>query len=451
MRFRSVLILLLSLIPAIVPVTAGVVRADPSVEHAFPISTSWPPGVQAYLRVEISPTIFNVLYRWGQTVPASSGAYGANVGAPRSSWYLEDQRAGSTDVIAGVLHGNRAMVAEGLKMFRFGLDREALNGSFPGSNWPFHGTAMFLAEAAPALIVLKYSPLSRSFDSEVRRQTARMQLAARHLVQVVHGVGKIDDHTKNHRFYEAALALGSVGVLAGDPALRRWSTRYAREAIHMERADGVMPEDGGHDSGYQALGMAYAGRYLGLVATGQLRGALHSALQRGERWELSRVRADGKINQQGDTRTAGCRERNPEGQCKTTFYATIADALARWAVIAHLTRFQRAAYLVWLQNWKLVPGDVLPPPGLRVQPPDARLGSWLTVSGAGFQPLEIVRIYFGPTFEQRVHCDQTGTFGGHSSEPNAHFPLPDVAPGTHTITARGSQGTVRRTRVTIIG
>lgn len=448
MRFRSVLFVLL-LLTRYGMAGAPVALADSSVEQTYPISATWPHGVQAYLRVETSPTVFNVLYRWGQTVPASNGAYGPNVTAPRSAWYIEYQRAGNTDIIGGVLHGNTAMVGEGLKMFHFGLAREASNGALPGSIWPFHGTAMFLAESAPALIVLEHSPVARSFARELRWESARMRLAARHLIGVVHGVGKIDDHTKNHRFYEAALALGSVGVLAEDPTLRRWSTRYAWKAIHMERPDGVMPEDGGHDSGYQALGMTYAARYLELVAAGPLRVALDAALRRGERWELSRLHVDGTVNQQGDTRTAGCRERNPKGQCKTTFYATISNALARWSVIAHLPRFQRAAYAVWLQNWKLVPGDVLPPPGLRVQPSDARLGSWLTVSGAGFQPLETVRIYFGSTFVQSIHCDQTGTFGGHSSQPNAHFSLPKVAPGTYTITAHGSMGTVRRVRVPV--
>ena len=37
--------------------------------------------------------------------------------------------------------------------------------------------------------------------------------------------------------------------------LVKWPHAYAWDGIAMERANGVMPEDGGHDSGYQALGM----------------------------------------------------------------------------------------------------------------------------------------------------------------------------------------------------
>ena len=247
------------------------------------------------------------------------------------------------------------------------------------------------------------------------------------------------------------MALGATGVLAGDRTLRRWSSLYAAQGVRMQRPDGVMPEDGGHDTGYQALGMVHAARYLELVASGALRTSLFAALQRGEVWEASRVRADGTVNQQGDTRTSGCRERDPAGRCKTTFYAPIFDALARWSVIAGDSRYERLAYRVWLQNWQLVPGDVLPHPGLWADPQQLGSGQWLTVHGAGFQPLEVVRIYFDDRLEQTIPCDQIGSFGGHSPQPNAHFPLPAAGPGLHTITARGSFGTIRDTRITVTG
>jgi hypothetical protein len=115
----------------------------------------------------------------------------------------------------------------------------------------------------------------------------------------------------------------------------------------MERPGGVMPEDGGHDSGYQALGMVSAARYLDLVASGALYHALWLALQRGEAWELSRVRGDGSVDQTGDTRTSDCRERDLLGACKTVFYAPIFSALAHWSRIANDLRYASAAFLVW--------------------------------------------------------------------------------------------------------
>lgn len=300
---------------------------------------------------ERSPAVVGVLYRYGQVDEgAPNGALGPNVTAPRSAWYLEEQRGGATDVIAGTVRDQRDLIAEGLHIFHFGLARQAANGSFPGSAWPFHGTAMFLSEAGPSLIVLQHSSYASQFGSELQWDITRMRKAAYAMIRSVHGPGKIDDPTKNHRRFEAAIALASVGVLAHDTTLRHWSTLYAWQGIHMARPDGVMPEDGGHDSGYQALGMISATRYLELEASGALYRALYDTLRRGEAWELSRVGSDGSINQTGDTRTAGCKETGPSGQCKSVFYAPIFSALARWAAISGSRRFAHAAHQVWVHS-----------------------------------------------------------------------------------------------------
>ncbi len=304
----------------------------------------------AFYRLESSTPVFDVLYRYGQNTPAANGAYGPNTTAPRSDWYLEYQRAGDTDVIAGVLRHDTTLISLGLRMFQFGLARQAANGSFPGSQWPFHGTAMFLSEAAPALAFLQESSYAAQYRTELANQAASMRRAAYFMVHSVGGAGHIDDTTKNHRWFEAAIALGATGLIAHDATLRAWATVYAWRGIHMERPSGVMPEDGGHDSGYQALGMVNACRYFTLLPAGTLRTALFKALQRGEAWELSRVAPNGSVNQRGDTRTAGCRERNPAGQCKTVFYAPIFSTLAHWAVISGNATYARMSHQVWVRS-----------------------------------------------------------------------------------------------------
>jgi len=327
---------------------ARVTLAPPSATH-----TSGPPrGVAGMVSIESSAPVFRVLYQYGQNTPAANGAYGPNISDPASSWYLEYQRAGAIDVLDGVLRPahDSSLIELGLRIFHFGLARQAADGSFPGSAWPFHGTAMFLSEAAPALLALKASSYAAEFAADLRWDTRRMQKAAHFMIRSVGGAGKIDDSTKNHRFYEAALALGATGVLAADRTLVTWSRRYAWHGIHLEQRDGVMPEDGGHDSGYQALGMVNASRYLELLASGHLWQALHAALQHGEAWELSRVRTDGSIDQTGDTRTVGCRENDPTGRCKTVFYDPIFSALAHSAAISGDQRFSRASQLVYLHS-----------------------------------------------------------------------------------------------------
>jgi hypothetical protein len=300
--------------------------------------------------MESTGPVYDVLYKFGENDAAKSGAYGPNVHAPRSAWFLEYQRVGGYDVTAGVVRQDPTLIALGLRILHFGLAREASDGSFPGSYSPFHGTAMFLSEAAPSLVMLQASSFRARFVRELSWQIGGMRRAAHHIESLTGGAGRVDDPTKNHRFYEAAIAFGAVAVLTGDTTLIQWSTGYAWKGIAMESPDGVMPEDGGHDSGYQALGMVNAARYLELVATGKLYAALLGTLSRAESWELSRIGPDGSVNQTGDTRTAGCRERDLTGQCKTVFYAPIYSALAHWARVSGDLRFANAAYLVWRKS-----------------------------------------------------------------------------------------------------
>jgi hypothetical protein len=304
-----------------------------------------------YVKFESSTPVVNVLYRYGHVDPGNAaGALGPNVTAPRNAWYIEEQRGGATDITAGVIRNDPNLIATGLHIFHFGLARQAKDGSFPGTVWPFHGPAMFLSEAGPAMVMLQKSQYASQFAGEIAQQIPLMRKAAYAMVRYVKGAGKIDDPLKNHRRFEAAIALGSVGKLTHDNTLIQWSTKYAWQGIHMQHKDGVMPENGGHDSGYQALGMINASRYLELVATGSLYTSLYHALQIGEAWEIGRVKSDGSINQAGDTRTAGCKETNPEGRCKTVFYAPIYSALARWSAISGDAHYSDVAHLVWVKS-----------------------------------------------------------------------------------------------------
>jgi hypothetical protein len=313
------------------------------------------PGPNALVWLESSTPVVDVLYRYGQAIGAAGGAYGANVRAPRSAWYLEEQRAGAVDIYDGILRDDPGLISEGFHIFHFGLARQAPDGSFPGSAWPFHGTALFLAEAAPALIFLEQSKYASQFQRELHWDIARMQRAVPYMVHEVGGPGRIDDISKNHRRFEAALALGATGLLTGDHTFITWSHLYARQGIRMQLPDGVMPENGGHDSGYQSVGLSYAIQYTVLLSSGSLRSALLEAIRKGETWELSRVRPDGSINQAGDRRTLNCVERGPNGACKSVFAIPIAGALARWSTLNGNERYAAAARSVWARATRSKP------------------------------------------------------------------------------------------------
>lgn len=331
-------------------------------EQPYPISSSLRPGLQDFLRIETSSGVFNVQYHYGHVTPAANGAYLANIAAPRSAWYIEDQRYGDADVIAGVLHDDVSLIRTGLKMFDFGLRREAVEGSFPGSFGLFHGTAMFLAAAVPAMLVLQHwnrltSRMGRSYPKHLAWETSRMDRAARYMLSTWwNKPGHIDDGGKEERFFEGALALDATGYLAHDRFLQLRSRPYAINGMRMTQSTGVWTENGlagrcCHDSSYQGIGLVYGTRYLELMDRTPLYDRVFSAVSKGERWEISRVRSNGTIRTEGDTRTTGCSERSQvTGMCKTTDLEAIFSALMRWGVITGNRHFQNVAEKVWALN-----------------------------------------------------------------------------------------------------
>gem|GEM_PF-704997 len=440
---------------------AGVWAADSHAEQPYPIAPSLPANIRDFLSTEVSGPVFNVEHHYGRIAPASNGAYLDNVKASRHRWFIEDQRYGGVDLIGGILHRDRSLLNTGIRMFDFGLDREARDGSFPGSLGLFHGPAMFLADAGPAFILLKNWRAAKSFLGprglrHLNWEIGRLHDASRHLVHAwYHRSGHIDDGSKEDRFFEAAIALGSVGYLVGDHSLVQKSEVYAREGMRMTRSNGVMPENHGHDSSYQALGLVYATRYLQLMTGQKLFAPLRRDVALGERWLLSRVRRDGSVDRAGDDRTGpGCPEHTNAGACKSVNYQAVASALVRWGVIDKSRTYERRAYLVWLQNWRRQPGDALPKPSLVINPThrtSKQVGyGWpVWVSGTRYLPLEPIRVYFNHRLVGKTVTDQIGSFGGHSPVSPVSFTPPTQRPGVYTITAKGTYGVVRRTKFTI--
>lgn len=352
----------------IATVTAAVVAAGghgtalaDSSEQSYPIASSVPAGVRSFLQVETSSAVFNVQYHYGRVTPAANGAYGTNIVDPPSAWFVEDQRYGDTDVIAGVLHDDMPMIKTGLKMFDFALHREATNGSFPGSQGLFHGTAMFLAAAGPAMLVLdnwyRLPHLSRTFVKHVNWEISRMDRAARYMVDSWWSKpGHIDDGGKEERFFEAAVALASTADLAKDSFLLDRARVYAKNGMRMTEPNGVWTENGVdgrccHDSSYQAMGLVYGTRYLELIAGTPLGHHLYADVAKGEAWEISRVRANGTVNTTGNSRTSGCAERSQlTGKCKTIDLEAVFSALMRWGVLSDNQRFRARAEKVWALN-----------------------------------------------------------------------------------------------------
>jgi hypothetical protein len=447
-----------------------------TAEQPYVISSSLPLNIQSFLRMETDLNVFRIDHLYGTlTSMAKDGAYMGNPSNGKGAWEVENQRYGSVDVEYGILHyggmpGSKKILLTGLKVFDYAFRREAKNGSFPDCDGLFHGTAMFLSAAGPALILLKYWPklhvLGKKGVKHLNWEIGKAKKAAHYLIKTWWKSTKhIDDSGKEERFFEAANALESVGILAGDTKLGKDAKVYAKNGAAMTEPNGIWTEHGlgkrcCHDSSYQALGLINGLEYITLSDLDSSSKA-YQAVQRGEKWEYSRTRPDGTVNQSGDDRTGpNCPEKNSAGQCKTLDIVAVKDAIMRWGVLSGDQAFIRRAYYISLRACIERKMCVLPTPGLNdrgvsltVKQADDGAPVWL--SGAGFQPYEGITISFDGATIGTVTTDEKGTFGDikgvwTSAIPPLKVELPSsTTPGTYSFTATGDYGTTERLAITI--
>ncbi len=105
----------------------------------------------------------------------------------------------------------------------------------------------------------------------------------------------------------------------------------------------MFPELGGHDSSYQARGIAYAEQYLAWV-TDRAHARLAGAIGRGIGWEQGRVRSTGEVVTAGNTRANGVM-RDHNG-VKRVVYPMVARALTWWGLLAARPRLVRLGAVV---------------------------------------------------------------------------------------------------------
>ena len=147
----------------------------------------------------------------------------------------------------------------------------------------------------------------------------------------VWGAGLASDSPYTHRRYLVANAVGLTGLLTGDRMLMRAADHALALGLAAQRPDGVNPELEGYDSSYQAVGLMYAERYLAWVPRDRLAHPLLGMIERGLRWERTRVLKTGEVQASGNTRTAG-QERIFNGSIKTVSTGIVARVFAWWAI-----------------------------------------------------------------------------------------------------------------------
>lgn len=293
----------------------------------------------------IANTLYQRLSRLYNSM-AASGANGVNASWERNQterWYIEAQRSGEDLIIGGLIKNDPQAIQAGFRMFDWGFNRQAADGSFPGTGDPFHSTSFFVQAVAHTLLVIQQSPQSKQYATQVARYTPLVHRAARWMISSkVWNRGTRNNEPYSHRRYLVAVALGLTSKLTGDRELMNYARQSIEDGLSLQRPDGVNPEKGGHDSSYQMVGVVYAQRWVTYFPDDPLTPRVRAMIERAMAWQQTRILPTGEISSDGNSRTAG-QEQGRAGRVKKVDYRPAIRGFAYWASVTGDRRWDAIA------------------------------------------------------------------------------------------------------------
>lgn len=320
-------------------------------------------GVPANLAFETSPLMREFAHADQKNLPSNwqelSGAIALNAKWETNNalpWFIEYQKEGRDWITAGLTDGNKNKVRWGLKILEWGWAQMESDGSFKHPD-AYHSASFFIEATAHSILLLEASPWRADFSRQLEVFKPKLLAAAQWMIRPeIDALNWPDDNNyprifgerryAHRRFLDAA-ALGQVAVLFTNQPLMEKSVWLIRNGIAFQFPDGVNPERGGHDTSYQALGLLYACRYYQLVADESMRAELKPTLDKGFKWLLGRIGADGKIDGVGNTRTGPAAELGRNGKPKQLDYRTTGIVLAFWAQLSGNADFARKSRMIF--------------------------------------------------------------------------------------------------------
>lgn len=270
--------------------------------------------------------------------PGADGATGVNL---HGFAYIEEQARGGNWVRNGRARGRADWLRTGWLELDYGLGKQRADGCYPGPD-SFHSTTFFVEALARACLL---DPAGAT----AARKTGLLRAAKYIARSEVFSAGIRGNLQYAHRRYLVAAAFCQTVLVTGDDGLMARANSQIDDGLALQRGDGVNPERGGPDVGYQMLGLLMATRCLPALSAKRAE-RVRAMLRRGADWELARVRADGSVDPAGSTRTM--REVARNGEVKAIPYDGIADGMAMCAdALGEARHLDAAARIARAQKW----------------------------------------------------------------------------------------------------
>ncbi|MBM3873487.1 MAG: hypothetical protein FJ382_07075 [Verrucomicrobia bacterium] len=270
--------------------------------------------------------------------PDANGLSGSNRLAGR---WLEagPQRGSCRGVIAGVVLDDLALAEDAWRGIEVAFAHQRDDGGFVANLRPNGKSArpfgaavetafFFLQEMGRAVLVIRQSPHEPVFRERLAALEPKLRRAGRFILS---GYDTIIDNSSKavNRIFIAAKAFGLCGRVLRDEEVLAAAHRLVAHGLTLRDAQGIFIENGGRDSSYNAVSILF-GQVLALhVPIPEFEAALPAAVA----WQISRIRPDGSIEVEGNSRTGVGKEKSYFGDPKTVNHGEIVQALTLYGIV----------------------------------------------------------------------------------------------------------------------
>lgn len=317
------------------PAAASAGAASP-VEAAPRPLQPLPPGstIEAELleAVRTNPTYKRLVVARAPAI-ASDGAVGRNKVAYSDA-------AAQRDVIwlamRGLVTGSSEDIRATVRAMEYAFKNQAAKGNFNNTQGAsaekaVEADAFFLQAFGRIYLLVSNSEFRDPYWAEL---DALRQNLARAMQWLAANVGELkrQDRFATNRLFFDAIAFDLNGKILGDPKLRQIGLSFAEAGLANQRADGAFDEHNGADSSYQAVSMLNVAGLIAYADDLAFRSRLEQSLKRAADWEKTRIRPDGYVMVEGNSRT-GLGQEEFMGHPKDVNYPEVALALLYASII----------------------------------------------------------------------------------------------------------------------
>jgi hypothetical protein len=191
--------------------------------------------------------------------------------------------------------------------------------------------AFFLQAFGRISLLVNHSEFRDPYGTQLEALRPKLALAMRWLAANTAELNRQDRLATNRLFFDA-VAFDLNGKILEDSALRKIGAGFVESGLANQSADGAFNEHNGSDSSYQAVSMLNITGLIAYADDPAYRSRLEDALKRAAAWEKTRIRADGLVAVEGNSRT-GLGQEEFMGRLKDVNYPEVALALLYASII----------------------------------------------------------------------------------------------------------------------